>query len=108
MHHLHINMAHEGRDNVGGVVINGEPIDLTGHMELALYQLCQSCVTLAGLNLEDTEPLFSRETSRPVLDEWTESDKRHNEYRVDNVDYIDIIANARIAFRNSRTGSRGE
>jgi hypothetical protein len=74
-HHLHINIIHQGRDNVGGVVIDGEPIDLTDSMELAADQLRHSFVALAGLNLEDTVPPFNREMLRAVLNKWRGSDK---------------------------------
>jgi hypothetical protein len=56
-----IGIAHQGRDNVGGVVTDGGPIDLTECMKLATNQLCQSFVAPADLNLEDTVPPFSRE-----------------------------------------------
>jgi hypothetical protein len=97
-----------GGDNVGGVIVDGEPIHLTDYMEVEADQLCHSFVALAGLNLRDTVPPFSREMLRAVLDEWTESDKHHDKDRAYNMDYINIIAKARIAFRSFPTGSRSE
>jgi hypothetical protein len=97
MHRLHISVAHQGRDNVGGMVVDGEPIDFIDYLELATDQLCQSFVALAGLNLENTVPPFNREMLRVVLDEWRESDKHHDKDRTHKVDYRDTIANARIA-----------
>jgi hypothetical protein len=96
IHHPHVSITHQGRDNVGGVVIDDGPIDLTEYMELAADQICQSFVRLTGLNLEDTVPLFSREMLRAVLDEWRESDKHHDKDRTYNVDYINTITKARI------------
>jgi hypothetical protein len=40
MHYLHISIAHQRCDNVGGVVVDGEPIDVTGYMELTADQFC--------------------------------------------------------------------
>jgi hypothetical protein len=108
MHHLHISIAHRGRDNVGGVVVNGEPIDFTEYIELAADPLCQCFVALAGLNLEEAVPPFSREMLRVVLDERTESGKHPDKDRAYNVDYSNTIADARIALRTFRTGSRDE
>jgi hypothetical protein len=76
MHHLHINITHHGRDNVG-VLIDGESIHFTDYMELPTDDLSQSFVAPASLNLEDTVTPFSQEMLRSVLDEWRESDK-HN------------------------------
>jgi hypothetical protein len=103
MHHLHISIAHQGLDTVGGLIIDGEPIDLTDYMEHAADQFCQSFVALASLNLEDTVPPFNQEMLEALLDEWRESNKHHDQAY--NVDYISTIANTIIAFRNCRTGS---
>jgi hypothetical protein len=78
MHQFHISIAHQGPDNVGGVAVDSERMDLPDYMELAADYLCQFFVALADLNLEDTVSPFSREMLGTVLYGWTESDKRHN------------------------------
>jgi hypothetical protein len=47
MHHLHISISHQGRDNVGSTVVDGEPIDVIDCLELAADKLYQSFVALA-------------------------------------------------------------
>jgi hypothetical protein len=67
MHQLNLDVVHHGRDNLGGVVIEGEPIPLGEDVIEWAYGTSQSFVVIAGLDFDETDHPLDRGKLMDVL-----------------------------------------
>jgi hypothetical protein len=103
---LGVSIAHQGRDNVGGVVIGDEPIPLTKSIEDGAFHLARSFLTVAGLDMNDEgPPVFPREQLISMLEDWRRRDSHHCKDQAYKADFTRSPANTKIAARNRQASS---
>jgi hypothetical protein len=98
MHDLGIEVHHRGRDNVGGVVISGDPPEWT---EEVAESLCRSMVALSDLEML-SRPRFgvmTKEDLMRLLCEWDEHDAHHANDPAYNASFEGKNSNSRIPAR---------
>jgi hypothetical protein len=102
MQDLGIKVVHQGRDNVGGVVIGDAPVALTGDLINSARDLSEAFAALAGLYFNDTDPVLDEAGLIDMLQGWQAKDEHHNKDAVYKKNFTKSAANAKISARNGR------
>jgi hypothetical protein len=108
MQHRGLEVVHRGRENVGGVVIQGASVELEEPLAKWAYELCESFVAMAGLGLTEAEPPMNRQRLKDILTGWCEQDHHHEHDQGYKADFTSSPSNTRIASRNREVGSGGK
>jgi hypothetical protein len=108
MHDLGIDVVHKGRDNVGGVVIGGAPVELPGTVIDWAREHCEAIAALAGLSFDDADPVIDEDGVIDLICGWWATDKHHDNDIVYKKNFTKSPANAKIAARNAQAGARDE
>jgi hypothetical protein len=107
MQRLGINIPHQGRQNIGGVVGGDAPITLEGPLMDGAHNVGRSFVTMTVLNMDDEGPAtFTRDDLRSMLNDWRDRDDHHEKDQASKADFTRSPANTKIAARNWQ-GSSG-
>jgi hypothetical protein len=107
MHQLNLDVVHHGRDNVGSVPVEGEPIPLGEDVRESAYGTSQSFVMIAGLCFDEAEHPLDRGQLKDVLTGSCQSHRHHAHDQAYRADFTSSRSNTRIAARNRQAGSGG-
>jgi hypothetical protein len=97
----HISISYHGRDNVGGVVIADEPVELTEDLIHRNFRICQSFLAMVGLDFSKTTPDFTAEELKDFLKTWSDPDDHHKKDQTYDTHDGNSLANRKITLRYS-------
>jgi hypothetical protein len=94
MHELTLNVKHRRRDNVGGVVISGNPPEFTDTKSERIFQ---SLIHISSLEYYDSDPdiLLSLHEIKGILRGWCVNDRHYDNDQAYKATFSGKIANSR-------------